>query len=125
MFESPARLTSSLNEAVNDTGRMVCCGRGVLSATTGGCGGRVGAEIGRLRQPASTRPTRVEGTQAQEVAATLAHFGYSMQLVQGFLDRPRKQRPTLWSWMQKPRNAWVHYILAIHKGKEGDRKSTR
>ena len=21
--------------------------------------------------------------------------------------------------MQKPRNAWVHYILAIHKGKEG------
>ena len=21
--------------------------------------------------------------------------------------------------MQKPRNAWIHYILAIHKGKEG------
>jgi hypothetical protein len=21
--------------------------------------------------------------------------------------------------MQKPRNAWVHYILAVHKGKEG------
>jgi hypothetical protein len=21
--------------------------------------------------------------------------------------------------MQKPRNAWAHYILAIHKGKEG------
>ena len=31
----------------------------------------------------------------------------------------RKERPSLWTWMQKPRNAWVHYILAIHKGKEG------
>ena len=31
----------------------------------------------------------------------------------------RKERPSLWAWMQKPRNAWVHYILAIHKGKEG------
>jgi hypothetical protein len=118
-LESPARLTSSLNEAVNDTGRMVFCGPVVLSAITGYSVGRVEAEIERLRHPASTRPSRVEGTHAQEVAATLAHFGYSMQLVQGFLDRPRKERPSLWSWMQKPRNAWVHYILAIHKGKEG------
>ena len=118
-LESPARLTSSLNEAVNDTGRIVFCGPVVLSAITGYSVGRVEAEIGRLRHPASARPSRVEGTHAQEVAATLAHFGYSMQLVQGFLDRPRKARPSLWSWMQKPRNAWVHYILAIHKGKEG------
>ena len=33
--------------------------------------------------------------------------------------RQRKERPSLWTWMQKPRNAWAHYILAIHKGKEG------
>jgi hypothetical protein len=31
----------------------------------------------------------------------------------------RKKRPSVWTWMQKPRNAWAHYILAIHKGKEG------
>jgi hypothetical protein len=35
------------------------------------------------------------------------------------MDLERKARPTLWNWMQKPRNAWASYILAIHKGKEG------
>jgi hypothetical protein len=42
-----------------------------------------------------------------------------MALKESYLSRPRKERPSLWSWMQKPRNAWVHYILAVHKGKEG------
>jgi hypothetical protein len=42
-----------------------------------------------------------------------------MNLVATFMDRERKARPTVWAWMQKPRNAWAHYILAIHKGKEG------
>ena len=53
------------------------------------------------------------------MAAALAHFGYTMELKQSYLSRARKERPSLWSWMQKPRNAWVHYILAVHKGKEG------
>src|SRR5262249_16984008 len=38
---------------------------------------------------------------------------------ESYMRLPRKERPSLWSWMQKPRNAWIHYILAIHKGKEG------
>ena len=51
--------------------------------------------------------------------AALAAFGYTMTLKQNFMNRPRKERPTLWNWMQKPRNVWAHYILALHKGKEG------
>ena len=61
----------------------------------------------------------MKGTYSEEVAAALAHFGYTMELKHSFLHLARKERPSLWSWMQRPRNAWVHYILAIHKGKEG------
>jgi len=42
-----------------------------------------------------------------------------MTLIKDFLHLERKQRPTLWNWMQKPRNAWVYYLLAIHRGKQG------
>ncbi|CAN0266463.1 unnamed protein product, partial [Phaeothamnion confervicola] len=58
-------------------------------------------------------------TYADEVEGALAAFGYRMSLKQSFMDRARKERPSVWNWMQKPRNAWAHYILAIHKGKEG------
>ncbi len=61
----------------------------------------------------------MRGTDADEVAAALAHFGYVMQLKESYMRLARKERPSLWTWMQKPRNAWIHYILAIHKGKEG------
>jgi len=47
----------------------------------------------------------VRGTDAEEVAATLAHFGYTMELTESYLRLPRKERPSLWSWMQKPRSA--------------------
>ena len=67
----------------------------------------------------SRRKTVVKGTGADEVEAALAAFGYTMTLKQNFMNRPRKERPTLWNWMQKPRNVWAHYILAVHKGKEG------
>ena len=114
-----ARLTSSLNDARNDTGRIAFCGPIVLSAITGYSVSRVEDEIRAFRNPESeTRPI-VRGTYAEEVAAALAHFGYSMDLKESYMGRPRKERPSLWTWMQKPRNAWVHYILAIHKGKEG------
>jgi len=118
-LDEPARLTCNLNEAINDTGRIAFCGPVVLSAITGYSIGRVEDEIRRVRGAADAGPRVVKGTHAEEVAAALAHFGYGMQLVASFLNRPRKERPTLWSWMQKPRNAWAHYILAIHKGKEG------
>ncbi len=42
-----------------------------------------------------------------------------MTLKETHMAKPRKERPTLWTWMQKPRNVWAHYILAVHKGKEG------
>ena len=117
--DAGARLTSSLKDARNDTGRIAFCGPIVLSAITGYSVCRVEDEIRAFRNPESeTRPI-VRGTYAEEVAAALAHFGYSMDLKDSYMSRPRKERPSLWTWMQKPRNAWVHYILAIHKGKEG------
>ena len=114
-----ARLTSSLNEARNDTGRIAFCGPIVLSAITGYSVSKVEDEIRAFRNPASGSRPVVRGTHAEEVAAALAHFGYNTELKESYMSRPRKERPSLWSWMQKPRNAWCHYILAIHKGKEG------
>ena len=80
---------------------------------------RMEQEIRALRDIAPARKPVVRGTDGQEVAAALAHFGYSMELTESYMHLPRKERPSLWTWMQKPRNAWIHYILAIHKGKEG------
>ena len=117
--DGSARLTPSLNEARNDTGRIAFCGPIVLSAITGYSVSKVEDEIRAFRDLAATAKPVVKGTNAEEVAAALAHFGYGMELKESYMNRARKERPTLWSWMQKPRNAWVHYILAIHKGKEG------
>lgn len=117
--DGAARLTSSLNEARNDTGRAAFCGPIVLSAITGYSVSRVEQEIRAVRDVSPTRKPVVRGTDAEEVAAALAHFGYNMELTESYMRLPRKERPSLWSWMQKPRNAWIHYILAIHKGKEG------
>jgi hypothetical protein len=114
-----ARLTSSLNDARNDTGRIAFCGPIVLSAITGYSVSKVEDEVRAFRNPESEARPIVRGTYSEEVAAALAHFGYSMDLKESYMSRPRKERPSLWTWMQKPRNAWIHYILAIHKGKEG------
>ena len=117
--DAPARVTSSLNEANNDTGRVAFCGPVVLSAITGYSVSKVEDEIRAFRDLPPTSRRIVKGTYGEEVAAALAHFGYAMVLKESFMQRARKERPSLWSWMQKPRNAWVHYIVAIHKGKEG------
>jgi hypothetical protein len=119
LSDGGARLTSSLNDARNDTGRIAFCGPVVLSAITGYSVSKVEDEIRAFRNPESAARPIVKGTYAEEVATALAHFGYGMALKESYLGRPRKERPSLWSWMQKPRNAWVHYILAVHKGKEG------
>ena len=112
-------ITSSLNEAQNDTGRVAFCGPYVISAITGWTVSKVEDEIRRYREvPKHLKPI-VKGTYADEVEGALAAFGYRMALKKSFMALPRKQRPTVWSWMQQPRNAWAHYILAIHKGKEG------
>jgi hypothetical protein len=113
------RSTSSLNEVNNDTGRVAFCGPFVLSAITGYSISKVEDEIRAFREVPEGRKPVIRGTYSEEVAAALAHFGYRMDLQSSFMHLPRKQRPTLWIWMQKPRNAWAHYILAVHKKKEG------
>ena len=151
------RLTSSLNDVVNDTGRVAFCGPFVLSAITGYPVSSVENEIRAFRgdlpsaaldpspdadapvfdasnsargmenAAASTRrlatgqpkAQAIRGTYTEDVAAALAHFGYRMDLKESFMHLERKKRPSVWTWMQKPRSAWAHYILAVHKGKEG------
>jgi hypothetical protein len=117
--DNAARLTSALNDARNDTGRMAFCGPIVLSAITGYSVSTVEDEIRAFRDPNLETKTVIRGTYAEEVAAALAHVGYDMVVKESFMHLSRKERPSLWTWMQKPRNAWVHYVLAIHKGKEG------
>src|SRR6185312_6486062 len=95
------RLTSSLAEARNDTGRIAFCGPIVLSAITGYPVSRVEDEIRSFRSISPDRKPIVKGTYAEEVASALAHFGYVMQLKESYMDRARKERPTVWSWMQK------------------------
>ncbi len=114
-----ARTTSSLHDVTNDTGRVAFCGPFVLSAITGYPISRVEEEILKLRTPTYERKAIVKGTYADEVQAALHHFGYRMVPKESYLHLERKTRPSVWSWMQKPRNAWAHYVLAIHKGKEG------
>ena len=114
-----ARITSSLNEVTNDTGRIAFCGPCVISAITGFSISKVEDEIRSLREMPSNIKQIVRGTHAEEVAGALAHFGYDMTLAQSFMHLARKERPSVWTWMQKPRSAWTHFILAIHKGKEG------
>jgi hypothetical protein len=118
--EAVARLSSSLHEANNDTGRVAFCGPIVVSAITGYSVSKVEAEVRAFRRvPQGSAPV-VKGTYAEEVAAALAQFGYSMELKESYMHLPRKERPSLWgSWMQRQRNPWVHYILALHVGKQG------
>ena len=118
---SPAgrRTTSALNEVRNDTGRIAFCGPYVISAITGWTISKVEDEIRRYRDIPEGRTPIVRGTYSDEVEGALAAFGYQMVPKSSWMHLARKQRPTVWNWMQKPRNAWAHYILAIHKGKEG------
>ena len=113
------RMTSGLAEVKNDTGRVAFCGPYVLSAITGYGISKIEDVIrGGRDLPVHLKPV-VKGTYADEVESALAHFGYRMELKESFMHKARKERPSVWTWMQKPRNAWAYYILAIHKGKEG------
>ena len=90
-----------------------------MSAITGYSISRVEAEIHSYRALPDDHKPVITGTYTEEVAAALDVFGYGMTCTQSFMQLPRNERPSVWAWMQKPRNAWAHYILAIHKGKEG------
>jgi hypothetical protein len=118
-LNSLIRTTSSLNPVTNDTGRVAYCGPYVLSAITGYRVSKVESAINAYRQLPPDLKHSVRGTYADEVEGALAVYGYTMAVKESYMHLERKARPTVWGWMQKPRNAWSHYILAIHKGKEG------
>lgn len=113
------RTTPSLASVHNDTGRIAFCGPYVLSAITGYPVSRIEEVIQSARAKETNIRDVVKGTTADEVSAALAAFGYDMVQAESYMHLEKKQRPTVWGWMQRPRNAWKHYILAIHKGKEG------
>lgn len=115
------RLTSTLNEMLNDTGRIAFCGPTVVSAITGTPVSKIEEEIWRTRgKPRfADNDSQVTGTDDKEVRAALAAFGYEMVPHQDFTMLERKARPTLGQWMMKPRNAWVHHVIGLHKGKIG------
>ncbi len=116
---SAARVTSSLHDVNNDTGRIAYCGPFVLSAITGYSVSKIEEEIQSFRAVPTNAKSVIRGTNAEEVGAALTRYGYRMDLKETYMHLERKGRPSVWTWMQKPRNAWSHYILAIHKGKEG------
>ena len=72
-FPGIERMTSSLSEANNDTGRTAFCGPYVLSAITGYPISKIEDIIRDDRD--MTRKSVVKGTGADEVAAALARFG--------------------------------------------------
>ncbi len=119
-FDSfPPPMTSTLNDVRNDTGRVAFCGPFVLSAITGYPISKVETAVNAYRNLPPDLRHRVKGTYADEVEARSRFM----------VSRWRSRKPSCiasarsarrcWTWMQKPRNAWAHYILAIHKGKEG------
>ena len=119
------RLTSTLNETLNDTGRTVFCGPTIVSAITGTPVSRIEEEIWRHREKPRLAANdcrhegQITGTNDREVRAALAAYGYEMVPHQDFTHLERKARPSLLQWMQKPRNAWVHHVIGLHKGKIG------
>lgn len=119
MNHDRGRIASSLNDVKNDTGRIAYCGPYVVSAITGHTIARIEGLIRDHRQLPEHRKPVVTGTDAEEVATALAALGYKMTCIGDYQHLSRKERPTVWTWMQRPRNVWAHYILAIHKGKEG------
>ncbi|MEM8626770.1 MAG: hypothetical protein AAGF32_02415, partial [Pseudomonadota bacterium] len=67
--------------------------------------------------PISQNP--IEGTTTDDIDAAMGVFGYRLNLVDDFNMLDAKQRPTLWTWMQRPRSGLLAYVLAIMVGKTG------
>ena len=62
----------------------------------------------------------LDGDEPEVIRAALAHYGYNMELIESYMHLPRKERPSLLgNWMQRQRNPWIHYVLALNVGKQG------
>lgn len=112
-------LTSSLSRVRNDTGRTAYCGPMVLSAITGWSVSKVEDAIKEARPDDAEAEGIIQGTTTEEVAAALSIFGHAMAPVENFWHLEKKERPTVWQWLQRRRSPFRHYVLAIHKGREG------
>ena len=113
------RMTKSLSEARNDTGRIAYCGPTVISAITGYPVSRIETLIHEYRGDPKAAEEMIVGTHSHEVAAALAIFGLGMDQTEDYLHLEKKARPTVWQWMQRPRSPWSFFVLGINKGKEG------
>ena len=113
------RMTKSLSAARNDTGRIAYCGPMVISAITGYPVSRIETLIHEYRGDPKAAEEMIVGTHSHEVAAALAIFGLGMEQLEDYLHLEKKERPTVWQWMQKPRSAWSYFVLGITTGKEG------
>ena len=119
------RMTSSLNDAWNDTGRLAYCGPIVVSAITGLPVSRIEHEISHFRrtfeghEEAVARPGKVKGTTFEELNEALRRYDFTMDLIESYEHLERKAQPSVWGWMQKPRQSWSHHVLGIRKGKQG------
>ncbi len=112
-------LTPTLNQARNDTGRTAYCGPTVISAITGFSVSRIEAAIHDHRADPEEARRIIEGTTAEEVGAALAVFGYRMVPRARYLHLERGERPSVAEWLRRPRSTFQHYILAVHRGKQG------
>ncbi|MBI1383803.1 MAG: hypothetical protein GC150_02695 [Rhizobiales bacterium] len=112
-------LTSSRIDAKNDTGRIAYCGPYVVSAITGFSISRIEEAIRAYRSELGDAEEVIEGTTTDELRAALEVFGYGIRETENHMELEPRERPTVWSWMQRPRSAWKAYILAIHHGRDG------
>ncbi|MEL6287886.1 MAG: hypothetical protein AAFQ42_11540 [Pseudomonadota bacterium] len=117
-------LTPDLSVARNDTGRTAYCGPVVVAAITDFSVSRVEDEIRSARRAlgdlaGAEADAVIKGTTTADVDAALGVFGYRLAQLADHQHLPAKERPTVWSWMQRPRSAFAHYVLAVMKGREG------
>ena len=90
-----ARVTSSLNEVKNDTGRIAFCGPFVLSAITGFSISKVEDEIRRFREIPEHRKPIVRGTYTDEVEGALKAFAPDVVATNGVTAQVYRARALL------------------------------
>ena len=108
------RTTSSLLEVHNDTGRIAFCGPYVLSAITGYPVSRIEEVIHQHRAAPTNIKDVVKGTTAgTRLPPPSPPSTTAWCRTETYMHLERKQRPTLWTWMQLP----AQCLEALHLGR--------